>query len=242
MKKVIVLFSLFFLFSCDENQLLESSGSIVSKEISVGFFDKINISEGIELHITDETETKVEIIAGENIIDKVTFLVIDNQLFIDAKSATKTFQSYEPIKIYISIDDLDTVYSSSQYNVYSENVLNFNNFHLQSGLFEDTASGEFHLEINCISLFVEDNRASFYKISGNVTDLSVNFYNGDERFDGTTLIAHNVNVFQRSSNDIIVNPQLKISGTIYSTGNVILKNNPPIIDVQVLYQGQLIFD
>lgn len=242
MKKLVVLFSLFLLLSCDENQLLESSGKIISKEISVEFFDKINISEGIELHITDEAETKVEVIAGENIIDKVIFSVVDNQLFIDAKSANKMFKSYEPIKIYISVDDLDTVYSSSEFNVYSENVLNFSNFHLQSGLFEDTASGEFHLEINCNSLFVEDNRASFYNISGNVTDLTVNFYNGDERFEGANLIAQNVHVFQRSSNDIIVNPQQIITGIIYSTGNVILKNNPPIVYVQVLYQGQLIFD
>lgn len=242
MKKIVVLFSLFLLLSCDENQLLESSGKIVSKEISVDFFDKINISEGIELHMTDENETKVEITAGENVIDKVTFSVIDNQLFIDAKSANKMFQSYEPVKIYISVDDLDTVYSSSQFNVYSENVLNFTNFHLQSGLFEDTASGEFHLKVNCNSLFVEDNRASFYNISGNVTDLSVNFYNGDERFEGANLIAQNVYVFQRSSNDIIVNPQQRISGTIYSTGNVVLKNNPTIVEVQALYQGQLIFD
>ncbi len=242
MKKLIVLFSLFLLLSCDENQLLESSGTLVSKEIPVDFFDKINISEGIELHITDEILTKVEIIAGENVIDKVTFSVIDNQLFIDAKNATRTFQSYEPIKIYISINDLDTIYSSSQHNVYSENVLNFNILHLQSGLFEDTASGEFHLKINCNSLFVEDNRASFYTVSGNVENLNVSFYNGDERFEGSNLIAQNVTIFQRSSNDIIVNPQQKISGTIYSTGNVVLKNNPPIVDVQVLYQGQLIFN
>lgn len=242
MKKIIVLWSFFLLLSCDENQLLESSGTIISKEISVGFFDKVNISEGIELHIKDESQTKVEVFAGEKIIEKITFSVIDNQLFIDAKNATKTFQSYEPVKVYISVDDLDTVYSSSQFNVYSENVLHFTNFHLQSGMFEDTASGEFHLQVNCNSLFVEDNRASFYNISGNVTDLSVNFYNGDERFEGANLIAQNVYVFQRSSNDIIVNPQQKITGTIYSTGNVILKNNPAIIDVQVLYQGQLIFD
>lgn len=242
MKKLIVLFSLFLVLGCDENQLLESSGEIVSKEILVGFFDKINISEGIELHITDETETKVEIKAGENIIDKVTLSVIDNQLFIDAKSATKIFQSYEPVKIYISVDDLDTIYTSSQYNVYSENVLNFSDLHLQSGLHEDTASGEFHLHVNCNSLFVEDNRASFFNISGNVNDLTVAFYNGDERFEGENLIAQYVYVFQRSSNDIIVNPQQKISGIINSTGNVILKNNPPIVDVQVLYQGQLIFN
>lgn len=242
MKKLIVILSLFFLISCDENQLLESSGTIISKEITVSTFDKINISEGIELHITDEVETKVKIVAGEKVIDKVTFSVIENQLFIEATKANQMFKNYEPIKVYISVDDLDIIYSASQFNVYSENILHFTNLHLQSGLYEDTASGEFHLQVDCNSLIVEDNRASFYQISGNVNDLSVAFYNGDERFDGTNLIAQKIYVFQRSSNDIIVNAQQEIKGIIYSTGNVILKNNPPLVDVQVLYQGQLIYD
>ena len=242
MKKLIIVFSLLVLISCDENQLLESTGAIISKEISVGFFDKVNISEGIELHIIDEITSKVEIIAGKNVIDKVSFSVLDNQLFIDATNGSQSFQSYEPIKIYISVDDLHTIYSSSQFNVFSENELNFNNFHLQSGLFADTASGEFHLDVNCTSLSIEDNGVSFYNISGTTTELTVGFYNGDVRFDGTNLVAQNVHVFQRSSNDIIVNPQQKITGTIYSTGNVVLKNNPPIIDIQVLYLGQLVLD
>lgn len=242
MKKLIIVFSLLVLISCDENQLLESSGAIISKEILVGFFDKVNISEGIELHITDEITSKVEITAGKNVIEKVSFSVLDNQLFIDATNVSQSFQSYEPIKIYISVDDLHTIYSSSQFNVFSENELNFDNFHLQSGLFADTASGEFHLNVNCNSLSVEDNGASFYNINGNTTELIVGFYNGDVRFDGTNLAAQNVHVFQRSSNDIIVNPQQKITGTIYSTGNVVLKNNPPIIDVQVLYLGQLVLN
>ena len=242
MKKLIIVFSLLVLISCDENQLLESSGAIISKEILVGFFDKVNISEGIELHITDEITSKVEITAGKNVIEKVSFSVLDNQLFIDATNVSQSFQSYEPIKIYISVDDLHTIYSSSQFNVFSENELNFDNFHLQSGLFADTASVEFHLNVNCNSLSVEDNGASFYNINGNTTELIVGFYNGDVRFDGTNLAAQNVHVFQRSSNDIIVNPQQKITGTIYSTGNVVLKNNPPIIDVQVLYLGQLVLN
>ena len=241
MRKTILLFSFLLLISCDENQFLDLSGELISKKITVPFFDKINISEGIELHIRDEAETKVEIVAGTNVIDKVTFLVLKNQLFIDASTATQLFQSYEPVKIYLSIDQLVSLYSSSQFNIYSENILNFSHLNLQSGLFDDTASGEFHLQVNCTSLVVEDNRAGFYKIEGNVNNLTVAFYNGNERFDGSNLIAQNVFIFQRSSNDISVNPQQQITGTIYSTGNVILFNNPPVIDVQVLYQGQLIY-
>ena len=49
-------------------------------------------------------------------------------------------------------------------------------------------------------------------------------------------------VFHRGSNDMYVKPVQSISGKIVSTGNVILKNNPPIINVEQLYQGQLIYN
>lgn len=242
MKKLIILFGFILLLSCDEDQIFENSGRIVSKEITVGFFNKISISEGIELHISDAIETQVIVKAGENCIDDIRFTIIDSELKIDAKNAYTLFKSYEPIKIYISINDLDTLYSASQFNVYSDNTLNFSSLNLQSGMFDETASGEFHLQVNCINLVVEDNRATFFEISGAVENLVVAFYNGDERFEGSNLVAQNVYVFQRSSNDIIVNPQQKITGTIFSTGNVILKNEPPIIEVEELYQGRLILN
>ena len=46
MKKLVVLFSLFLLFSCDENQLLESSGKIVSKEILDNISSTIDFYSG----------------------------------------------------------------------------------------------------------------------------------------------------------------------------------------------------
>ena len=55
------------------------------------------------------------------------------------------------------------------------------------------------------------------------------------------LAAQNVYFFQRSSNDIMVAPQQSVSGTIYSTGNVVLKNVPASIDVVQLYTGQIIY-
>ena len=42
--------------------------------------------------------------------------------------------------------------------------------------------------------------------------------------------------------DMIVNPQQSISGELRSTGNVIAKNRPPIVEVEEFYTGRLIFD
>jgi hypothetical protein len=41
---------------------------------------------------------------------------------------------------------------------------------------------------------------------------------------------------------MIVRPTESITGKMVSTGNVILKNNPPIVDVQQLYHGRVIYN
>ena len=72
--------------------------------------------------------------------------------------------------------------------------------------------------------------------------LFVGYYSGDARFEGRHLVAQNIAIFQRSSNDLILNPQQSLSGEIRSTGNVIVVNTPPIIDIEQFYTGHLIFE
>ena len=41
---------------------------------------------------------------------------------------------------------------------------------------------------------------------------------------------------------MIVYPVQSITGTIYSVGNVILKNNPPLINVEEVFRGRVIYN
>lgn len=232
------------LFSCDSenaNDCFQTSGEIISKEISVENFNKINISEGIELIIKEGTDTKVVIESGQNLLSGITAEVADGKLFLRNSNGCNFVHDYNNTKVYVTTPTLENVYSSSQFAVKSEEILNFPLLSLQSGMFSNTASGTFELEVNCENLTIEDNKSTFFKISGKATNLSINFYDGNARFDGSNLIANEVLFFQRSSNDIIVYPINKISGTIYSTGNIVLKNTPPTIEVTQLYQGHLVY-
>lgn len=232
------------LFSCDSENApdcFQTSGTKISKEITVENFDKINISQGIELIIKEGSETKVVIESGQNLLSGITAEVSNGQLFLRNSNGCNWVRDYNDTKVYVTTPTLLNVYSSSQFAVKSEGILSFPVLTLQSGIFYDTASGTFELEVNCGGLTIEDNESSYFKISGNTVSLNVNFYDGNARFDGSNLIANEVTFFQRSSNDIIVNPISKISGTIYSTGNVVLKHTPPIIEVTQLYQGHLVY-
>lgn len=232
------------LFSCDSENApdcFQKSGTIITKEITVENFDKINISQGIELIIKEGPETQVTVESGENLMSGITAEVVDNKLFLRNSNGCDWVRDYNNTKVYVTTPTLVNVYSSSQFGVKSEGILSFPVLTLQSGIFSDTASGTFELEVDCGGLTIEDNESSYFKISGNTVSLNVNFYDGNARFDGSNLIANEVAFFQRSSNDIIVNPINKISGTIYSTGNIVLKHTPPIIEVTQLYQGHLVY-
>ena len=87
---------------------------------------------------------------------------------------------------------------------------------------------------------VANNISSFY-ISGTVTNLYVGFFSGAGRFQGENLIAQNVDIFHRGSNDVIVNPHVSLSGELRGVGDLISVNEPPTVNVEQFYTGELIF-
>ena len=102
-------------------------------------------------------------------------------------------------------------------------------------------TGDFILNVNNDYLNIANNNVSRFYLSGQTNTANFNFYFGDGRIEAQNLTAQNIIVYHRGSNDMIVKPIQSITGTMNSTGNIILKNVPPIVDVQELYQGRVIY-
>ncbi|MCK5400371.1 MAG: DUF2807 domain-containing protein, partial [Flavobacteriaceae bacterium] len=102
--------------------------------------------------------------------------------------------------------------------------------------------GDFRLDVNLITLRIVTNNISTFYITGQTENLNVGFFAGAGRFEGENLIAQNVNIFHRGSNDMIVNPQESLTGELRSTGDLISVNQPPVVTVEQFYTGRLIFD
>lgn len=239
---LILLLQVFWSCSNDAApDCFKNAGATVSYEVPVQNFTNINVGAGIELIVAEGPETTVRIETGENLKDNISAEVTGNELYLKNTTSCNWARDYNTTKVYITTPVLTKIYSASQFSVKSNGVLHFPHLTLQSALFSETASGTFEIQVECETLMVEDNRSSYYIISGSVNNLTVNFYAGDARFEGSGLTAGAVHVFHRSSNDIIVKPQQEIRGTLYSTGNLVLKNNPPLVDVERLYTGQVIY-
>lgn len=241
----VLLCLLQFCMGCSSDnapECFKQAGETISYEISVSDFSALNIGLGVEVVLQQGAERKVVVETGENLKAAITAKVVNNELMLTNDTGCNWVRGYKTTTVYITTPDLNKIYSSSQFAVKSDGVLSFPSLTLQSGLISETASGVFELAIDSQNLTIDDNQSAYYVISGAVENLNINFYAGDSRFEGADLIAQKIKVFQRSSNDIIANPQQEVTGTIYSTGNLVLKNQPPLVDVKQLYTGKIIYN
>ena len=103
--------------------------------------------------------------------------------------------------------------------------------------------GDFRLDLQTEQLFIESNSVSNFYLSGQSQNLHVFFSWGNGIFYGENLIANAITFYHRGSNDVILFPINSISGDIYSTGNVVLKNNPNLPPTVIQhFRGRLIMN
>jgi len=247
MKKMIYIFIL-LLFTCnseDANDCFQTSGTIIQQEVTVTSFEKIYVNRDIELIIKDASEYKVIIETGENLINDVKAEVIGDELVLTDNNTCNYVRDYGITKIYIEAPNLTEIRTSTQYDISSDGFLNYDTLRLLSEDFTGNSEftvGDFRLSVNSQNLNIASNNLSFFYIEGAVENLVVGFFAGSSRFEGGNLVAQKINVFQRSSNDMVVNPIQSLTGELRGTGNLISVNDPPLVDVERFYTGQLIFN
>lgn len=247
MKKLIYILSVCLLFACNGDKVpncFQNSGDIIQQEFDLPTFDKITVYERVELIVTESPIQSVVVETGEYLMNDVTVLVEEGRLVIKDENACNLTRDYGITKVFVSAPNLVEIRNSSGLAMRSNGVLNYPELMLISEDFaeEDAfhTDGDFYVQVNCNSLNVITNNLSSIFINGTVNDLFIGFYAGDGRFEGADLVAQNIEIFHRGSNDMILNPQQSLTGEMRSTGDVILVNEPPVIDVQVFYTGELI--
>ncbi len=247
-KNIVFLLVFIILFTCDSKSIsdcFQTQGSIVQQEVEVSSFEKILVNRDIELILKQGAELEVIIETGKNLLNDVEALVIDDQLQLTDYNTCNYVRNYGITKIYVTAPNITEIRSSTQYDVSSNGVLNYNSLHLISEDFVAPNSftiGDFRLDINLTTLRITTNNISSFYIKGQTDNLNIGFFAGAGRFEGENLIAQNVDVFHRGNNDMMVNPQQSLKGELRSTGDLISVNQPPIVEVQQFYTGQLIFE
>ncbi len=239
----------FILSACSADwtpDCFRKEGEMISREIALANFEEIEVHAGIELFLSKANTQKVVLETGENLAEDVNFNVDGNRLIIKNNNTCNFVRDYKITKVYIESPNLKLIRNASSWTIKSLNTLAYDNLQLIS---EDAnlgdavkTDGDFDLDLECNTLTIVSNGLSDYFLRGQVTDFSVNFFSGDGRLEAENLLAENIEVYHRGSNTMVVNPQQSLIGKLVSTGNLVAKNEPPLVQVEELYTGRLLFE
>ncbi len=243
MKKYILFVFVLILSGCGISEdCVKNAGNPMTKEFVISNFDKIRVHAGIALVVKEGPDFKVTIQSGTNIIGNIEINKEGDFLVAKDNSTCNWTRDFKAATVYVTAPNIIEIHSKTEQDIYSDGTLTFPILRLFALNEDEAGTGDFYFNINNGQTVIESNHVSNFNISGNTAELLCNFYFGTGKFNGENFICQNIKIFQRGSNDMILKPIQSISGKILNTGNVILKNNPPIIDVQQLFSGHLILN
>lgn len=243
---------LFIITSCGISEdCFKGNGNRISQNFSLEDFTKVKVYDGVGLVIKEGPNYEIRVETSDNIIDDLEVKVVDDMLIVKDNSTCNIARDYGLTTVYVTVPDginkpliqeLE-LHSKTEQKIQSEGTLHSTIVRLfaigDDG--DGAGTGDFYITVDNGQLVVESNNVANFYINGYSAEMLLNFYFGNGRFYAENLVVENIKVYQRGSNDMIVKPIQKIEGTIYATGNVILKNVPPIVDVEEVYTGRLIY-
>ncbi len=248
-KLIGVLFLLLLVFlGCDSenaSDCFQQTGNISRVEVSVPNFDKITVFEHITLVVQQGNTQKVEIETGENLRNEVGAKVEEGRLLLMDTNDCNFVREYGTTVVYVTSPNITEIRSSTGFPIQSNGVLSYPSLTLLSESFNEpnaaTTDGSFELALDAVTLNIVVNGIAYFQLRGTVENLNVSIAAGDSRIEAQELTAQNVIFNHRGSNDILVDPQLRLSGILRGTGDLQSFHRPNAIEVQELFTGRLIF-
>jgi hypothetical protein len=208
-------------------------------------FTKVKVYDGVGLVIKEGPNYEVKIVTNDKIIDNIDVAMLGDMLVVKDNSTCNIARGYGQTVVYVTTPNLEEIHSKTEQDIRSDGALNYPELAVFSTDLSDGAgTGDFYLELDSNNVYIESNNISNFYISGRTINLNVFFSWGNGKFKGENFIVTNIlNVIHRGSNDMTIFPIYDLSGAIYATGNVILKNNPSNSNtLQAFFTGQIIND
>ena len=223
----------------------QNAGDLIQEEVTVDPFTKITVFENVTLVLSQGSEQRVLIETGEYLRPEVNAQVVDGILMLTDTNDCNLFREYGLTTVYVTAPNIDTIRSSTGFPISSEGTLAYNSLSLISESFNspetETTDGSFDLDVATQNLSIVANGIAYFQLRGTANNMNVTIAAGDSRIEAENLLAQEVSLNHRGSNDIRINPQEVLRGVIRGTGDVVSFNRPPIVEVEEIYRGRLIF-
>lgn len=223
---------------------LKTAGDLAELELEMDAFSSILVNEDISLVISQGDEYGVKVVTGENLIEDFKAEVDNGQLILTMENTCELLREYKTTKVYVTAPDITEIISSTQFDISSDGVLDFDTLTLRCTRLTDdrwVVSGEFFLQLRVQKLNIRANELANFEVSGTADQLDINLADGDVRAYLADLVVREAQVYHRSAQDITLNATESVRGGLWSTGDLILVNTPPVVEVSQNYKGKVVY-
>jgi hypothetical protein len=236
---IICLFAALSFSACkkDGTNCLSSTGPVIRQERGVGGFDSIAVYNYVNLVLTQDSVNRVEVEAGQNILDGITTDVQNNTLILDNINRCNWLRSYaSPVNVYVSVKNLSKIHYESSGNITSTNTIT-------SGfLLIDVwgGCGKIDMDVNLYTgniyehLGTADITLRGRSIYTSVIAGDYGLLRIDQLISDFTWVAND------GSNDCYVEAEKYLEASIGSIGNIYYTGEPDSLKVHITGTGELI--
>jgi hypothetical protein len=228
----------FFLSTCGPGHgtdCLKSTGDIITQRRAVPT-DLLTLTayDNVDLKLVQDADSYAEVRCGENLIDNIEFKVNGRALDISNSSTCNWARSYDsPLEVTLHLPNIKNVFLRGQ-----GNISTVGQFRQDTVFFHLVGAGDYHLNVNCQQLFIDQYEMGDVNIQGQTDGLDMTV-GGTGRFFGGGLSSR-VCFFRttRDSNgDAHVRASGLLAGTVAGTGTLYYAGNPPLKDIRITGRG-----
>lgn len=189
---------------------------------SVNSFSKIDVSDGIDLYLTQGDEEIVRVEADADIIDRIITEVEGETLHIYLKNKYSWNWTWNKSrKVFVTFDDLTALNASAGSDVVAETEVKVEQISISSSSGSDVKFQ--HLNSETVS--VEASSGADVALSGKTISLTADSSSGSD-IDCQNLIAEVARVNASSGSDIIICVTQSLKATANSGGDIRYKGRP----------------
>ncbi len=234
-KLPILTFSMMILFAFSScvfmGPSIKGNGNVVEQDRKVKNFNKIDVSRGMNVYISQGEIYKVVVKADENLLDAIETKTDDDVLII---RATENIRNSTSKKVYVTVPNLDEIEASSGSNIFSETKLVFRELKTK------TSSGSnVTLEINSEKTEFTSSSGSNIKLRGSTNSFNAKASSGSN-IKAEELTAENCEVKASSGSNIWITPKNNFSADVSSGANIFVYGNPKNSNIEKSSGGNVI--
>jgi hypothetical protein len=221
-KHILLAFSAIVYFSATAQKTINDPNAVPRNVTS---FHAIQVSDGIDLYLTQGNEALAVSAINEEVRNKITTKIEDGVLKIYyGREGITLDRGNKKMKAYVSFKTLDNLRASGGSDVYADEGINSPDLkvHLSGG-------SDFHGKVNSSKLEMDAVGGSDVYISGKATTLAISSSGGSD-FHGYDLISDNCEINASGGSDVSItcNRELNVNASggsdVHYKGNGSIKN------------------